>query len=131
MINCIYSFCIGCEVEITEVGLDYLSLKTNEQIIKLYISNARQLGVEFNDDHIVSLASTDMGNISQAKPSIHPKFKIKASCPNHSHEFTKAAGLLENQEFALKSAKSMAMSVVDVLLNKELINKIKEDFQKN
>ena len=88
------------------------------------------MGVEFNDDHTVSLASTDMGNVSQAKPSIHPKFKIKASCPNHSHEFTKAAGLLENQEFALKSAKTMAMSVVDVLLNKELISKIKEEFHK-
>ena len=110
----------------------YDSLKTNPTMIELYIKNAKSIGVLFNDDAMVSklLASTDMGNVSQMKPSIHPCFKIVTTATIHTHEFAESSGAQENQIHALNSAKSMAMTVIDILLNPKLLEQIRNDFLK-
>ena len=102
-------------------------------MIDLYKENAKSLGVEFNDDEYTDklLASTDMGNVSAICPSIHPLFKIKTDAPNHNHGFTKASGSAENQAPALNSAKSMAMTVVDIICRPGTMDKIKECFEKS
>ena len=62
---------------------------TNKTLIDLYVANAKSVGVEFEDVDATKLkASTDMGNILKIKPSIHPLYKIAATGPNHTHEFT-------------------------------------------
>ena len=124
-------FLLGCTVTVTEDEPFYSVLKTNTTLINLYIKNAKGLGVEFNDDEqrTKALGSTDMGNVSQIKPSIHPLFKIKTAGPNHTHEFTKGTGLAENQLPTLNSAKSMAMTVIDVMCKPNLMEDIKKDFQ--
>ena len=99
-------------------------------MIELYIKNAKSIGVLFNDDASKLLASTDMGNVSQMKPSIHPCFKIVTTATNHTHEFAESSAAQENQIHALNSAKSMAMTVVDILLNPTLLEQIRNDFQK-
>nr|XP_047136724.1 xaa-Arg dipeptidase-like isoform X3 [Hydra vulgaris] len=121
----------GCSVTISETQPFYDSVKTNPTMIELYINNAKSIGVKFNDDAMASklLASTDMGNVSQIKPSIHPCFKIVTPAANHTHEFTTSSGAPENQIHALNSAKSMAMTVVDILLNLSLLEQIRNDFQ--
>ena len=109
----------------------YSAVKTNAILINLYIENAKSLGVQFNDDEQRTklLASTDMGNVSQIKPSIHPLFKIKSAGPNHTHEFTKGTGHADNQLPTLNSAKAMAMTVIDVMCKPDLMEAIKKDFQ--
>jgi len=92
----------GCSVEIKDMAPDYLNILTNEPFIQLYIDNAKSLGTPFNDDLATSLASTDMGNVSQSKPSIHPKFKILSEGPNHSINFTTASDAEENHAVMVK-----------------------------
>ena len=100
-------------------------------MIDLYIENAKSLGVQFNDDHMRETfqASTDMGNVSAMKPSIHPCFKIQTQESNHNHGFTKAAGSAESQLPTLNSAKSMAMTAIDIVWEDGLIQKIQKRFQ--
>ena len=114
----------------SEAELCYEVMKTNAILIELYIENAKGLGVEFNDDEqrTKALASTDMGNVSQIKPSIHPLFKIKSTGPNHTHEFTKGSGHADNQLPTLNSAKSMAMTILDVMCKPDLMEAIKKNF---
>jgi len=119
----------GCSVEIKDMAPDYLNILTNEPFIQLYIDNAKSLGTPFNDDLATSLASTDMGNVSQCKPSIHPKFKITSEGPNHSINFTTASGAEENQYPTLRCAKTIALSVIDVLMDSSMLEKIKDDFK--
>lgn len=69
------------------------------------------------------LASTDMGNISQIKPSIHPLYRIKVDGANHTHQFTEAVGRKENQLPTLNSAKSMAMTAIDIVTNDDLLKR--------
>ncbi|XP_066927454.1 xaa-Arg dipeptidase-like [Clytia hemisphaerica] len=121
----------GCEVEFIKDCLTCLSLNTNQVMIDLYMENAKSLGVPFEDDHMRELlqASTDMGNVSAMKPSIHPCFKIKSEETNHNHGFTKAAGSEESQLPTLNSAKSMAMTAIDIVCEEGLLEKVQKSFE--
>ena len=94
------------------------------------MTHAKSLGVEFHDDNMVTklMASTDMGNLSQVKPSIHPLFRIKTNGPNHTHEFTNASINVNNQVPTLNAGKSMAMTAIDVVYNPSLMVDIKNGF---
>ena len=122
---------LGCTVEITEPKPLYDSVKTNNVLIDLYMKNAKSFGAEYVVDPKGILASTDMGNVSQIKPSIHPLFKITTTGANHTHEFTEATGSAENQLPTLNSAKSMALTAIEVACDENLLAKVKEDFLKN
>ena len=108
------------------------AMKTNKVLINLYIENAKLLGVPFNDNDCVNkmMVSTDMGNVSKIKPSIHPLFKIDTKGANHTHKFTEATGHADNQLPTLNSAKSMAMTAIDIMCNLDLMVAINRDFEK-
>lgn len=107
----------------------YQAVKTNKVLIDLYVQNAKSVGVDLDNIDINAIAaSTDFGNISQIKPSIHPLYKISTEGTNHTHQFNEASGKQENQLPTLNSAKSIAMTAVDVFCNSELLIKIKEEF---
>lgn len=105
----------------------YSAVKTNKTLIDLYMNNAKSLGVVFNELTVLR-GSTDMGNVSQIKPSIHPFFKITCESSNHTQAFTTASIQPENQQPTLNSAKSLAMTAVDVLCNEKLVAQIQKDF---
>ena len=125
-----YTLYIGCAVDISTKLPPYSSVKTNEVLIDLYVKNAKALNVQFNDCQDDMVASTDMGNVSQIKPSIHPVFRIPAEGANHTHAFTKATGGQEAQLPTLNSAKSMAMTAIDLICNPNLLLDIKETFNR-
>ena len=124
---------IGCEVEVTESSAYHAAVNINPEMIELYIKNAKSLGIEFNDDAMRETlqASTDFGNVSAMKPSIHPDYKIKSEAINHNPKFAEAAGHQDSQPPTLASAKSMAMTAIDVACDKELFEKIKDSFKKS
>ena len=103
----------------------------NMTMVNKYIANALSLGVEFNDGHMKneSFGSTDMGNVSYAIPSIHPVFKIKTASTNHNKAFTEATFDPDNQLPTLNSAKSMAMTAIDVVCEEGLLQKIQKSFE--
>ena len=72
-------------------------------------------------------ASTDMGNVSQVKPSIHPIFKI-GDAMNHTASFTKIACHPDAQQPTLNSAKAMMMTGIEVITDNDLLKSIKEEF---
>ena len=120
-------------MEMHESSPYFAAVNTNQVMIDLYVKNAKSLGVEFNDDHMRDIlqASTDMGNVSAIKPSIHPLFKIKSEEPNHNHKFADASGHQDSQLPTLNSAKSMAMTAIDVVSNKRLLEKVFQSFKKS
>ena len=95
----------------------------------VYADNAKTLGVQFLkiDVSDIGSGSTDMANVCILKPAIHPMFKIKTTAHNHTKEFTKCAILDENQTPTLNSAKSLAMTAVDILCNPGLLKKIQKE----
>jgi len=109
----------------------YDAIYSNVPMIEVYERIAsKEYGVIFEPDEIVKtlLASTDMGNVSAKKPSIHPLYKIPTKGANHTHEFTVATGSVDSQHSTLVSAKCMAMTALEVVCDPHLWERVKEDF---
>lgn len=123
----------GCTVDIHWDSMFYSNLATNKQLAELYGANAQDFGLTFppREEQVkASFGSTDMGNVSHVKPSIHPYFDIETSAANHTHEFTTASGRTEAHDRAVIQAKVMAMTALDVLCDDQAWEEIVADFEK-
>lgn len=77
-------------------------------------------------------ASTDMGNVSHLVPSFHGGFIIPAGPEISAHNpgFAACAGTEEAHQAALTCAKGMAMLALRVLVDDDLAQRAKFDFDK-
>lgn len=106
----------GATMEVTPLSPPYSELRTDESMAALWRANAASLGRPAPPEGgPVMNASTDMGNISLAIPSIHPMLGIDSlPAVNHQPEFA-AACVTETADRALRDgAIGMAWSVVDL-----------------
>lgn len=122
----------GARLELVWGDVDYLELDTSWPLARRYQANAESLGRAFFPlDKLPPgvQGSTDMGNVSQRVPSIHPM--IASSPPNvsiHNPEFAKWAGSELGDRAVLDGAKALAMTAVDVLCRRELLDEAKAAF---
>ncbi|KAL3182754.1 hypothetical protein MRX96_029353 [Rhipicephalus microplus] len=113
----------GCTVEETR-SFSFKPVVTNSVLARLYKKHAESFGVKFDDgNHEANLfvASSDMGDVCHTVPSIHPIFRIDTAGPNHTKEFTDAAGHPSAQPPTLTAAKAMALACVDILLSPDVL----------
>jgi len=108
----------------------YASMKNNMALAQLFKRNLESLGrhvVAF--DSRFGFGSTDMGNVSQVVPSIHPMVAIASpEVLMHTPEFALAAASEAGHKGLLDAAKAMAMTVVGILGQPEELDKIKGEF---
>lgn len=124
----------GCTVDIDWNSMFYSNMATNEHLAKLYQQNAEELGLTFpsrDEQAKMAFGSTDMGNVSHVKPSIHPFFDIETSAANHTHEFTVASATKEAHSRAVIQAKVLALMALDVLCNDQIWELVVTDFEKD
>ncbi|XP_029451284.1 peptidase M20 domain-containing protein 2 [Rhinatrema bivittatum] len=122
----------GCKVEVNHGGHDYFNVLPNKTLEKTYMENGKLLGIEFTTDERVlngTSGSTDFGNVTFVVPGIHPYFYIGSDALNHTEQYTEATGSKEAQFYALRTAKALAMTALDVLLKPDLLEKVREDFR--
>jgi metal-dependent amidase/aminoacylase/carboxypeptidase family protein len=81
----------GARLDIRPSGPDYAEVRHDAAIAAIYRRNAEALGRAFPDLGVLlerAAASTDMGNVSHALPSIHPMIGIDSlPAVNHQPEF--------------------------------------------
>jgi amidohydrolase len=104
---------IGAGVEITTLP-GYLPLAPNDAMVKLYGGNAEKLvdPGDINPDLGHRSGSTDMGDLSQIMPCIHP-YAGGARGNGHGSDYE----IVDYETAAVIPAKAMAMTVVDLLAN--------------
>ncbi|XP_062980953.1 xaa-Arg dipeptidase [Elgaria multicarinata webbii] len=121
----------GCEVELKSGANDYFNVLPNKSLEKAYIENGKKLGMDFiPDDNLNGLSgSTDFGNVTFVIPGIHPYFYIGSDALNHTEQYTTAAGSEEAQFYALRTAKALAMTALDVIFKPDVLEKVREDFR--
>jgi amidohydrolase len=124
----------GCEVQIGWALGDYLEIKESWAIAERYKQNAESLGRDFFPLEKMpssGAGSTDMGNISHRVPSIHPMIAVAPpSVVIHNPEFAKWAASDKGDKAVIDGAKSLAMTAIDVLSDKKLMQQAKDDFAK-
>ena len=81
----------GCELSVTPESEPYSEFRTDLRALELYVKHAQALGRDFNappEQATMNRASTDMGNVSQVVPAIHPYIGLGCfPAANHQPEF--------------------------------------------
>ncbi len=110
----------ACELEITFSGPS-LPIKHNETIGTAFRANLETAGrTDMGPDPTVG--STDMGNVSQRLPAIHPDLQIcEDGIPGHSPAFRDAAAMPAADEATLLAATLIAQTAYDLLANPDLV----------
>jgi metal-dependent amidase/aminoacylase/carboxypeptidase family protein len=107
----------GCRVEVNQLGHPYLNMVNNEVMTELYQANSTALGRPLPTEAELGASggSSDMGNVSQVVPSIHPMLAIEANgAVNHQAEFA-AATVTDSGDQAIRDgALAMAYTVIDL-----------------
>lgn len=101
---------VGGRVDITTLP-GYLPMQSSTDMLDLYGANAAALVGASNITHLGHrTGSTDMGDVSQIMPVIHP-YVVAATGDGHGCDY-----VVQDYELAvLTAAKAMAMTVIDLL----------------
>ena len=107
-----------CRYRLRATGPTYRELRHHHPLAEAFTCNARRLGRTMRPggpERVARAGSSDLGNVSQLAPTIHPKLAIAGSgTAQHTKEFA-AAAISERADLAvLDGAKAMAMTALDV-----------------
>jgi len=119
----------GARLEYRWRDRSYAPMKNNATLAGLFKQNLESLGrqVEAFDPRF-GFGSTDMGNVSQVVPSIHPTIAIASpEVLIHTPEFAAAAASETGHEGLMDAAKAMVMTVADIF-QPGMLDKIKREF---
>ncbi len=108
----------GATLDITPESKPYAGFRTFEPALAAYVRNAESLGRVFDREtpaRRMNRASTDMGNVSQVVPAIHPYVGI-GSLPalNHQPEFAAHCVGGDAEKALLDAATALAWTALDV-----------------
>jgi len=131
VLNCFTgaSVASGARLEYRWRDRAYAPMKNNAALAGIFKQNLESLGrhVEAFDPRF-GFGSTDMGNVSQVVPSIHPTIAIASpEVSIHTQEFASAAASEAGHEGLMDAAKAMAMTVSDIL-QPGMLDRIKQEF---
>ena len=122
----------GAQLEFRWADVQYAPLRPNIPLAEACGANLEQLGRQVDKvSTLRGLGSTDMGNVSVVVPAIHPNIAIAPrGVAIHTPEFAQFAASEEGHRGLLDAAKALAMTAVDVLVDKDLRRRMREEFGK-
>jgi metal-dependent amidase/aminoacylase/carboxypeptidase family protein len=74
-------------------------------------------------------ASSDEGNVSYAMPSLSLGFRIESEEGNHNPKFADAARTVEAHNAALRAAKALSVTGLEILTDEKLLDEAKREFE--
>ena len=99
-------------------------------MLDLFAANMKTAGLSEGAPIPDRLGSSDIGNVSQVIPAIQPMVKIAPDgTPIHSRAFEAAAKSPLAREGMLISAKTMAMTALDLLADPALVKRAQAEFK--
>lgn len=120
----------GATLHFDVVQPSFKSRKMNNLMGEAFAKNLSILGeplIPIPKDS--GLGSSDIGNVSQVVPAIHPYIQIcDGSIAGHSKEFAQAANSQQGHEAMLTAAKALAMTAIDLYTDSDLMKNVREEF---
>lgn len=111
-----------CILEYDYPEVRYLPLKTHEKLSKIACHNLKESGIIEVHGPVTASTSLDIGNLSHKIPVIYPYIGIcEASTPCSSKEFSEATVTGYARDNALKAAKALALTGVDIIQNPDIL----------
>src|SRR5438445_4727782 len=122
----------GCSLKLTFNEEPYSDLRNNAVLAHLFEKNLRRIGLEpVAGVPWENAGSTDMGNVSQVVPALHPTVGIaSADVAGHSQAFLEASGSPRGYQAMIDAAKALAMTGADLLADPNLVEQAKVEFRR-
>jgi amidohydrolase len=119
----------GARLEWTETR-GYANMVANGVVADVFAEHLSATGREVAEPRPGQrMGSTDMGDISQIMPAVHGYVSISPpSVPNHTQEFTDAAGSPDGDKAVVDGALAMALTAVDLLADPSIVERAKAEF---
>jgi len=120
----------GCRLEWNHFEPNCDSLKANQSMLDIYKQHLDAFNIKL--DPCNETGSTDMGNVSQVVPSIHPWLKmIEGDAGLHTQEFLDETASEFAKEKTIIGAKLLALTGLEILKNSNRLIEIKKEFNEN
>ncbi|MFH1002562.1 MAG: M20 family metallopeptidase [Chloroflexota bacterium] len=121
----------GARLEYCWGEVCYAPMRNNLTLARLFQRNAESLGRPTAlTEASAAFGSTDMGNVSQLVPSIHAFVAIAPpEVTTHSPQFARAAASESGTRGLTDAAKAMALTVVDLLADPQLVPQVGAEFE--
>ncbi|MBD3306579.1 amidohydrolase [candidate division KSB3 bacterium] len=120
----------GTEVKITPNPMRYAPRKRSFELERLCRTHMEALGLTVQEPKPGKLGSTDLGNLSQKVPAIHPMIAIMdEDIPGHSVAMAEATLSPRGREVMLTAAKILALTAYDYLTSPEIQHSVAQEFQ--
>lgn len=130
--RCARGAALACGVRVElEARSGYREMRNNMTIAQRFGAALEALGRKPRvTDPRVGAGSTDMGDLSQSVPSIHPYLAIcdegESMC--HEHRFAACAASPRGMDTMIVAAKALARTAVDLLEQPDLVEQAKREF---
>jgi amidohydrolase len=121
----------GATVRFDEPQYFYDAMLPNPILADLVDANMATVGIDVRlPDPFERMGSSDMGNVSQMVPALHPYIAICTDdVAGHSAEFRAASCSPRGHDALIKGAKVLAMTAVDLLLDPSTMAEVKRAFR--
>jgi metal-dependent amidase/aminoacylase/carboxypeptidase family protein len=133
--RCARGAAMACGVEVAlSVRQGYREMKNNLALARRFGAALEALGRPAREtDPRVGSGSTDMGDLSQVVPSIHPYLAIcnEGETLCHQHAFAACAASERGFDTMLTAAKAMARTAADLLEDAKLLAAVKREFNES
>ncbi len=115
-----------CELTIRPVGRPYQPLVQDDLLGGLWCDALEELGLDPAAGVPLAGGSTDMGNVSQVVPTIHPWVRLPGVTASlHSADYATAAGTDEAYDVMTQAAIGMVWTVAAVAADPELLARLR------
>ncbi len=120
----------GTTVEFERTGPIYEPMKGNTALEAALAASFKAMGIPYEmGGDATNMGSTDVGNVSQVIPTVHPMFEIcDGSIVGHSPEFADASGSGHAFERTVKVAAAVALTGLELLCDESLMARVKSAF---
>jgi amidohydrolase len=119
----------GARFQVSE-GISYQQRVCNQVLAHVFGENVTALGFEYETPpDSLGVGSSDIGNVSQLVPTIHPYLKIcEPGISGHSKQFAEAAATPLADKLTASGATMLAWTATDVLLRPNLRERLRATF---
>ncbi len=122
----------GCGVEVTGGGDLNAPMKINMAFIELYRGVLRRLGLKEDvQPPEKNVGSSDIGNVSQIIPTIHPHVPIREGINIHTREFAEATVTPDGHRALMEGVKTLGLTAIELLFDRDALEAVKKDFSES
>ncbi|MCC6501783.1 MAG: M20 family metallopeptidase [Deltaproteobacteria bacterium] len=119
----------GCSLEVTNGGDLNAPMKINMAFIEVYRSVLKSLGLKEDiQPPDKNVGSSDIGNVSQIMPTIHPHVPIREGINIHTREFAEATVTPDGHRALMEGVFALGLTAIELLFNRASLEALKKDF---